>query len=82
MRLFDSALSAGQIALLAAAQPEAISETDMLDSLTADERLEQASSKAGLARAQDELKDLNKAPGLTSEWADLAQGLATVFARV
>jgi hypothetical protein len=59
----------------AGSHPNTVSEKDILDSMTESGRQEQARWQTELARAEDALKSLNKAPGLSSEWADLAQAM-------
>jgi hypothetical protein len=77
-RLYDYALSAREIELLAGSHPNTVSEKDLLDSMTENERQEQARWQTELAQAKDALKSLNKTPGLSSEWADLAQAMFNV----
>ncbi len=55
--------------------PNPVSEMELLDAMTENGRNECARLKAELSLAEDQLIALEKVPGLSSEWADLAQAM-------
>lgn len=74
-RVYDHALSATEIETLAAAVTHAVTEKDLWEAMTESERAERNRLQTELARVEAKLKSLNEAPGLSSEWADLALAL-------
>ena len=74
-RVYDRALDAAEIATLAAAETNVLTEAELRGALTDAERAEQTDLQLQLVILADQLKVMKQKSGMSSEWADLAHAL-------
>ena len=77
-RLHDRALTADEVAASAVGEKGFVSQKELLAAMTDSERREWENLQTERARSDERLKSLDKARGLSSEWADLGHALVNL----
>ena len=77
-RLYDRALTAGEVAASAGGPANFVSERDLLAAMTEAERQEWQNLQTEQAQSAGRLKALNQSRGLSSEWADLGHAMVNL----